>query len=268
MMRLLNIEWKKLWPSLPFRILPALYFVSMWAVFYALQDQFFKKIHIDKAMETMLFSQLNIYKFPDIWANLTYTASYFHVIPAIIIIISITNEFSYRTIRQHVIDGMARGEFILSKFLTIAAITLASVLFLLVMGLSIGMARSGGEFIDAFQDIHYLLLFGLQMLGYLFIALLMGLLLKRSGIVIAIFLLYSWVIEKMLGFFLPDAVTGYLPLKAFNNLLPMPFGKYFTALLDKNEVADVVGAGEVSIALLYLAVMGFVCWKLVQKRDL
>ena len=60
-----------------------------------------------------------LYHFPDIWQNLTYISTYFQPILAIIVIISLTNEFSFKTIRQNIIDGFDRKDFLVSKLLSI-----------------------------------------------------------------------------------------------------------------------------------------------------
>ncbi len=63
------------------------------------------------------FPHITIYFFPDIWQNITFFASirFILILPAIVIIILITNEFTNKTIRQNIVNGMSRQEFLLSK---------------------------------------------------------------------------------------------------------------------------------------------------------
>ena len=56
-----------------------------------------------------------LYQFPDIWHNFAYVAAYLKFILALYVIISITSEISYDTLRQNVMNGLSRTDFILSK---------------------------------------------------------------------------------------------------------------------------------------------------------
>ena len=60
-------------------------------------------------------SAIPIYQFPDIWHNITYVAAYLKFILAIYMIISITSEISYNTLRQNIMNGLSRVDFIISK---------------------------------------------------------------------------------------------------------------------------------------------------------
>src|SRR6476620_12364350 len=51
----------------------------------------------------------SLYKFPDLWQKLTYIASYFNLLLGILVIILITDEYSFRTLRQQIIDGYFRS---------------------------------------------------------------------------------------------------------------------------------------------------------------
>jgi len=53
-------------------------------------------------------ANIPLYQFPDIWHNFTYVAAYLKFILAIYVIISITNEISYDTLRQNVMNGLSR----------------------------------------------------------------------------------------------------------------------------------------------------------------
>ena len=72
-------------------------------------EGFGQEINIDR---------IPLYHFPDIWQNLAWTSGLLKMGVAIMVVVSITNEYTYRTIRQNIIDGMSREEFLLSKVYT------------------------------------------------------------------------------------------------------------------------------------------------------
>src|SRR4030042_4598908 len=84
-------------------------------------------------------SNIPLYQFPDIWHNIAYVAAYLKFILAIYVIISITGEISYDTLRQNIMNGLSRTDFIISKLFLIGLLSLCSTLFLFLAGLIIGL---------------------------------------------------------------------------------------------------------------------------------
>ena len=130
MKRLLLTEWIKVKHYRPFWILTGLYFLSLllifaggWLFLVWLESQGADFKNIKPTM-------LPIYDFYDIWHNFTYMASIVKVIPAFIFLIMVTNEYSFKTLRQNIIDGMTRKEFLYSKILLAITYSLASVLYI------------------------------------------------------------------------------------------------------------------------------------------
>ncbi len=63
---------------------------------------------------------MGIFNFPFIWHFNTYVAAWLKFFLAIVIVSMMANEYSYGTLKQNLIDGLSKQEFILSKFLTVA----------------------------------------------------------------------------------------------------------------------------------------------------
>lgn len=125
----------------------------------------------------------NIYKFPYIWQNITYVAKFFSIFLAVIGIIFICNEFSYRTLRQGVINGLSRKEFLISKVLLILFLSAASTLFIFLTGVILGFLNTSSATItDVFSNANFLGLYFLQTYSYLSIAFFIAFWLKRSGL--------------------------------------------------------------------------------------
>ena len=59
------------------------------------------------------------FSFPEAWRTVAYFSSLFVFIPAIVVIMLITNEYTYKTNRQNIIDGWSRNNFITGKLVDV-----------------------------------------------------------------------------------------------------------------------------------------------------
>ena len=96
--RLLEIEWLKLKNYKVFWILIIMYFLGL--ILILSSGMFLMQFLKSKGAEFQGIDPtiLPLYDFPDVWQNMTYIATFFKIILAFIVIISVTNEISYRTI--------------------------------------------------------------------------------------------------------------------------------------------------------------------------
>ena len=207
-----------------------------------------------------------LYHFPDIWQNITYVSLFFKLVLAVVVIISITNEFSYKTVRQNIIDGFDRKDFIISKVLTIFLLSLASALFVLAIGLITGSIYSpASEMRFMFDGIAFIPAYFLDTFSYLLLVMLFSMVIKRAGLTIGLTLLYP-AIEYAIGGNLPDSVewiNDYLPLHAINNLINVPFQRYVFM-----EIQDYVALDSVLIVLVYCVIFIYLSYLTLVKKDL
>jgi ABC-2 type transport system permease protein len=210
--------------------------------------------------------KIPLYHFPDVWQNLTYIATYFHIIPGILMVMSITNEFSYKTIRQNVIDGLSRTEFLLSKLSLALLISLGSTLFISLFVIITGSIYSPeGTWEYFFRYTEFVPGFFLNTFTFLCYAFLLGLLVRKAGLSIAL-LIFIFPIEYIFTANLPDsmdAIKDYFPMHALNNLVTNPFGKYIFI-----EIRDYISLDSLVASLVYLAGFIGVSWLKLQKSDL
>ncbi len=206
-----------------------------------------------------------VFQFPDIWHNLTWIAGIFRIVPAIFIIISITNEISYNTLRQNIIDGLSRKDFLRSKLSLILFISVLSTLYLFILGLVMGLINTGHiETKYIFLYIPFLAGHFLEIFIYLLIALFTGLWISRAGLAMILLLLYSYVIEPIVTFRIDSAlISGFFPIKAINNLIRFPFTKY--AL---REVQDHLTWQDTGIAVFYAFLFIWLTYLILRRRDL
>jgi len=266
MMRLLKIEWFKLRNYRTFWVVSSLYLFLM--TFIPISVLEFMKWLESKGVEFENFSpsKIPILHFPDIWQNITYLSVFFKFFIAVIIIISITNEFSYKTIRQNIIDGLDRKDFLKSKLFAILSICLVSAIYLFVLCLITGLIYTPriipGEILEYSQ---FIFAYFLDILFFLVFALLIGNTFKKAGISIALMVMVI-PIEYIITSNLPDAISGagdYFPMHVMNSIIQQPFTKYGFM-----EIQDYISFTSVALAVLYIGFFIMLNYWLLKKRDL
>lgn len=269
MPRLLAIEWIKLRSYRPFWILMILYFVVLGLVLSGVMLFFEYLASRGAELNGIDPSIIPFYDFADIWQNMTYLATFLKIFLGFIVVISITNEYSYKTIRQHIIDGLNRWEFLAGKLSVILAITIVNTLFVFVLGLILGWIYSPVQGIDiVFENAGFLLAYLLDVFAFLTFALLVGLLIKRTGFTIVLLALYTLFIEPIGALVLSIEFSEYtfhqyFPIRAINNLIQVPFGKYMF-----QEVQDYVALGDVALVMIYVGLFIFLSFRLLKARDI
>jgi len=276
MIDLLKIEFKKIATYKVFWILTGLYFLflglGIFMAEFILNDwvnNFNKRFPVPMPHVTLYF-------FPDIWQNLTFFASirYVLIFPALVIIILITNEFTYKTIRQNIANGMSKKDFLLSK---LQIIFLLSVIITLILGLVIlflGISHSDGQQMTLImQKFWFLPGFFIQVLSYLIFAFFFGFLLRHTGLAIALFTLYTLIIEPVIYYVLkipalqPNNISPYLPVNSVLKIVEypaIPFLQKFMGITLQNNVT-ILSCG---ISILYASIMVGVVFWVMAKKDL
>lgn len=232
MLHLLKIEWLKIKNYRTFWIIFILYLVSIIGINYLVYEwlQFYFEETVRRNPKDMVIKMLigtPPYEFPHVWQMASQVASYLLIIPGLLTIILLTNEYSYKTHRQNVIDGHTRTQFVTSKLLLVIIFSIISTLVIGLTAIIFG-AVTGTPF-DT-EKVWYLALAFLQSLNYCFFAVLISVALKRSGISIGVYFLYVvifdnilfWVFYKYLarsGFFLPvETADGLISAPVFGEL--------------------------------------------------
>ncbi|MCD4679010.1 MAG: hypothetical protein K8S00_01355 [Bacteroidales bacterium] len=268
MIRLLKIELKKILTYRTFWVLTGLYFLSLIIVLGSLQAFLDNIVNSSEVSENIEIPHISLYVFPDIWHNLTYIASSrysFKVILAIIVIILITNEFSYRTIRQNIITGLSRTEFLFAKLEIIVLLCLGSTLILLVTGLSLGFLNTlGFSIMEISGKMEFLIVYFLELLVYLSFAMFIAIMLRKAGLAIGMLLLYT-IMEPIIKLSFPKDFGRFLPLEAMNNLIHLPNTKLMKLM--GIEFQEYIAFSDVVAAIVYGFIFVFLSWILLRYRD-
>lgn len=221
MFHLLTTEWLKIKRYRTFWILAGLFLLLMPLWNYEIAHGFIK---MGGGKNGINFLN-SAYTFPEVWGNLGWWGSIFILFISILVIILTTNEYSFRTNRQNVIDGWSRLQFFHAKVLVVFALAIVATLYLFLLGMLFGWLNSGylyGLF-GHFRQVGYFFILSLDYLGF---ALLIAILVRRSGLAIGLFLLYSMIIENILrsiiNHFADKPYGNLLMLQSSDELLPFP----------------------------------------------
>lgn len=227
---------------------------------------------------------MGIFNFPFIWHFNTYIASLLKFFLAIVIVSMMANEYSYGTLKQNLIDGMSKKEFIQSKFLTVVLFALASTLFIFVMSLILGFSFSSYTEIGiAFSDLEYLLAYFVKLVGFFSFCLFLGILIKRSAFALGFLLVWSFlegIANGILTFkIFPETnkaeyFTQFFPLESMSNLITEPFSRFsivktIGSQIGVNNFKDYgVHWYDIVIVLSWTVIFMLMSFKLLEKRDL
>jgi ABC-2 type transport system permease protein len=268
MLQLLKIDLKKLTSYRTFWVVCGLYFLTLG--FGAASGMEFLK-WLARTFEKFGQNNLNIeriplYHFPDVWMNLIWVGGLLKVLLGIMVVISVTNEFTNRTVRQNIIDGLSRWEFVLSKILTNVLLSLMSVAMIFVIGLVTGMIYSPHiEFGQIITDLEFFPAYFLEIFYFLSFALLISMLIQRSGLTI-ILLLLSQMIEVIIKANIDDYVPGiipFFPMQSIWNLIEFPFPRYAF-----QEIKDYIDPLSVAIVVFWTALFNYLSYFKLKRADI
>ena len=272
MIRLLKIEYRKLRRHKGFWVMILFYLALLVFMIFGipgLLDYLADKMNEPKIR---IFKAL-VFNFPDIWQNIAYVSGlrvFIKVILGIIVIILITNEFNYNTIRLNIVNGLSRVDFLTAKVLLLAGFSLLSMIILFLSGLYLGFRHSVNTSISTvFSHLEYLPAYFLELFTYLLFCMMLAILLKRAGITFIIHFVY-FIVEPILDYKLPDAIGPYLPWNAMNSLVISPNSsliKVKTSALNF-DFQEYIAIGDVAVCLAYAALFIFISHLILKKRDL
>ncbi len=275
MRKLLNIELIKLVNSTSFKVILGLHLVLFSLVI-------FTSSQVELTFPG--FDTTNLFKFPYVWSYFAWIASWFNLLLAIAVIMITGNEFSFRTFRQHLIDGLERIELLYGKLVVIFLIALYSFVLVFFSGIIYGSVfTSEFSIINFFSNIDILLVYFLQALGYMVAALMLTVILRSTALSIILFILFRFPIEPVIRSFFDPAIRPFFPMKAIGSLTPLPEfisisseGTFETAeggnALSLSEMGLVTNGlplyGQIFLAAGYIVLFLFITSFALKNRDL
>ena len=275
MLRLLNIEIHKLKYNRASRILILIYFLLLTSI------ALIAAIKFDIGPIEFHLAEQGIFNFPYIWHFNSYMAAIFKFFLLLVIVSMMANEYSNKTLKQNLIDGLSKKEFILSKFYTVILLAGISTIFVFFVSIILGYAYSDfNEFSIVTTDLEYLFAFFVKLVGFFSFGLFLGILVKRSAFAVGAMLVWAmiegfakgmsyWKMEDSV-----DQIMQFFPLEAMANLIKEPF----TRLSAVKTVAKQVGEDlskdfsvqplDVIIVVAWTFIFIYLSYVLLKKRDL
>ena len=270
-MNVLRTEWLKI------RNYPAFWWVmAMTALSYPGINYIWWNIYqeiVQKQSATGKIAKMllgNPFAYPETFHTTAYFSSFFVFIPAIVVIMLITNEYTYKTHRQNIIDGWSRNNFLLGKFFDVVIITLIVTLLYFIIAVVIGIVASGNSKISMWSQSRYVIYFSLQTFSQLSIAFLFGFLVRKSFIALSIFVFYFLIVENMVVGYSKvklNDIGRFMPLEISDRLVPIPA---FVGRLDEKSYKASLAAINTHLFLTFLVItlVWGLCYYFNKKRDL
>jgi ABC-2 type transport system permease protein len=206
--------------------------------------------------------QLSMFDFPQVWQTVAYFSGMLLMLPALLIVVLITNEFTFKTHRQNIIDGWSRQDFFKVKISYAFIIAVISTIVMLLTAIVFGALGPAKFSFKGFEHVGY---FFIKAFSYNCFATMLGVWIKRSGVAIIVFFVYTifenGITIALLGWFTdikskkgPDLGNLYemLPMNASDGLISNPFREMRSlaeGVMPKNYDTLLL-----LVALLYLAI--------------
>ena len=281
MLRLLTIEFHKLRHNRASRVLSIIYFGLLTSI------ALIAAIKFDIGVIKFHLAELGIFNFPYIWHFNTLMAAIFKFFLLLVIVSMMANEYSYKTLKQNLIDGLSKKEFILSKFYTVIAFAAVSTVFVFITSLILGLFYSDyNEFNIIFTDMQYILGFFIKLVGFFSMGLFFGILIKRSAFAVGAMLIWYFIegIISLVCYWnfkenprdspITDAITQFLPFNAMGNLITEPFSRLGAVRSVANQVGEEFTKSydvqylDVLIVCAWVFIFIYASYALLKKRDL
>lgn len=258
--KLIGIEWMKIRSYKTFWIMLGLFVLG-----------FFGLVYIMYAIKYETTGQIpgsfldSYFRYPLLAQLTAYMGTFMLLVLGIILITQVANEFSYRTHRQNIIDGLDRKQFLNAKWYNIALLSLFAGFVHVLFTALFALMGDGGTGADFISSLKYSFYFALDAFMWLSVALLLSLWLKRSGLAISLFIVYTLIVENLLGYFLKRmtdiSIGEYLPIGIVDGLCP----NIFLSFISSDRPSDLVA---VIITCVYLVGFYLLSVRVIKRMDL
>ncbi|MBF4985534.1 ABC transporter permease subunit [Nonlabens mediterrranea] len=280
MKRLLDIEFHKFKYSKSSKILTIIYLVIVILLMFT------GLIQVDINGFKGSLSDLGIFNFPYIWHLSTYMVSFLKIFIAIVIVSLTANEYSNRTLKQNLIDGLSKKELILSKLYLAITLALLTTMIVFIASLTLGLFYS--DYLEIgiiFSKMEYLPAFFISHLMFFCFCLFAGVLVKRSAFALGLIGVW-WILELVirgLSSFIDfkyeldtwNVIQHILPLESASLLIKEPFTKISIVQggieqLTQGQYIKDYGVSLINVATSMVWSFLFIFWsyKILKSRDL
>lgn len=280
MLRLLDIEFHKFKYSKSSKVLTIIYLIIVVLLMFTGMIQ----VNINGFKGSL--ADLGIFNFPFVWHLSTYMVSYLKIFIAIVLVSLTASEYSNRTIKQNLIDGLSKKELVLSKLYLAITLAVLTTVIVFIASLILGLLHS--DYLEVgiiFSKLEYLGAFFISHLLFFCFCLFAGVLVKKGAFALG-FLGVWWIFEAILrgissiiDFKYDINIWNYLqhllPLESASLLIKEPFTKISIVQggieqLTREEYVKDYGVYWLNIAVCLVWSFLFIYWSyvLIKRRDL
>lgn len=277
MKRLFLIEYEKLRANRSSRILIGAYFLLLTSI------AFIAAIKFDIGPIKFHLAEQGIFNFPYIWHFNAFIGAFFKIFLAVVIVSMTANEYSNKTIKQNLIDGLSKREFLHSKWIMVIFFAGISTLFIFVVSLILGLIYSNyNEISIIVQDLEYLLAYFIKLVAFFAFCLFLGTAIKRSAFALGflgIWQMFEGICYGLLRWKSPqwldaEAIYRLFPLNAMSNLLAEPFSRLSAVRNLAEQVGEQMNNNtqvqflDILIVLVWCSIFYLLTYRLLKRRDL
>ncbi|UOU98123.1 hypothetical protein MUU74_16720 [Chryseobacterium daecheongense] len=280
MLKLLKLEYYKNLNYRPFKVFTILYFTILIALL------FIGLVDLKILGNPINLKEQGIYNFPEIWNFTTWIVALLKIFLGLIIVFSISQEFSNRMFKQNTIDGLSRKEFISSKLLTITIFTIVSTLIVFVITMFLGYKYSKvTDSAKVFEEMFFIGNYFLKLFTFFCFLMFLSVLLRKSVFVFLAFFVF-WIMESILigvesftrlqgltqqqrmdvaqnSFFF----TKLLPLESMSSLIPNPLIRLNLAKMMGLKYEFTYPTESLIACIVWSVIFIFGSYWILKKRD-
>lgn len=202
----------------------------------------------------------NPFSIEEVWHTMGYVSSLLVTIPALLVIMHISNEYRFKTYKQNIINGWSRDQAFTAKLLGVIAFTTLITALYVAVCLVVVSFMGGGQEQGAVRKDFFIGCFFLQTLAQLSIAFMLGYFLRRSFLALTVFIFWPILFETLLGGLISKfnpVAAGFLPFEISDRLIPPPG---FVAKMDPELYARAMA--NVGPHVIYTIIFTLLIWVL------
>jgi len=260
--KLITLEWMKIRSHKAFWIMLSLFGLGFFGLVYIVYDII--KHEISGQMVGSFLS--SNFRYPQVARLTAFMGSFTLMVLGGIINTLIANEINFRTHRQNIIDGVSRTQFINAKWCDAIILAVFAGLVHILLTAVFAFVGDGGTIAGFVHSLTYSFYFTLDALMWVSVALILSLWVKRAGLAISIFIVYSFVAENVITFFLKQMaglnLGEYLPINIVDGLCPN------TLLSFVNTGSRPPDTAAVAIGCVYIIGLYILSRRMIEKMDL
>ncbi|MGK0377352.1 ABC transporter permease [Patiriisocius sp. Uisw_017] len=279
MLRLLSIELDKIKRNKAAKVITIVYCLLITAISLIASYEF------DFAGVNFRIADQGIFNFPFIWHFNAYMAAWLKIFFAIVIVSIVANEYSYGTLKQNLIDGLSKKEFVASKFLAVLLFSFISTVFLFIVSMTLGLFFS--DFMEIgiiFSDMEYLFGYFIKLVTFFSFCMFLAIWIKRSAFALGflgvwqvfegiLYIVFSYL-KNVHEINLIDSVYNFLPLNAMSDLIVEPITRLGGVQTLANQVGESfdksynVPALAIFVCLAWTSLFVYWSYVILKRRDL